>query len=1339
MTDFAAIDASVRTFAHLPLEAAGRKLLDALGYRSAKTIELDGQPSSFAREIDLDGKLLHPSAYLDQWREVRFLFQLTNDEIPTLGRQSSSMLVERYGKSIVDSFVFLAIDLEGETWKRATLAGITRAVNSLFPMPVIILFRHGQLFSLAASERRQHKRDASRDVQTGRVTIVLNVNTQRPHRGHLTILAKLDWRAMRSRPSNFGDLYEGWQAALSTKTLNETFYRELANWFFWSRKLITFPAGAGDKPEVPLIRLLTRVIFCWFIKERGLVPPEFFRLEDVRTLLKIDPAQDEEADNYYKAILQNLFFATLNTEMGEGRKWRSRSAGGGQDGHHLIHTVYRYEDLFADPDSALRLFRKVPFLNGGLFECLDREVTERDLERNPDLAKISDGKRLRVDGFSDHPKNPLHVPNCIFFGEMQDVDLNADFETHGRTYKASGLFTLFDSYVFTVEENTPVEEEVALDPELLGKVFENLLASYNPETSSSARKMSGSFYTPRYVVDFMVRQTLAHQFNAALTRLKPSSREWVRSRAELLDFGPVPGELAMERPVTSAGPTVGDETDRRIIDLLDPTAKVPDFSELEQDALIKAIEDLKVLDPACGSGAFPMGMLQALMDTLRRLDPDNHKWKGALRAPLADRVARAPQYDITRRETEMDEAEAALKAFDEEFADSDLADYVRKLHLIERCLYGSDIQPIAILIAKLRFFISLAVEQTPDPDKPDENLGIKPLPNLETKLVAANSLIPLQRPAQVDLFANPRIEELERLVEDATQRHFAARTMRTKRKYRELIREFRDELAVILETEHSLPHQDARMAACWDPFDQQASAPFFDPLWMFQLHDGFDIVVGNPPYVRHEKIVKDKPQLQHHYGSIDKNGMPLGSYAGTADLFVYFIERGIRLLKPGGCFAYITSNKWYRAKYGENLRHWFNVNARIETLIDFGDADVFHAIAYPTILIAERREDARRGPTSADRAFRALNWQDLGEKAAIEAFPDLVQTAGFHMPQTSLGKDGWQIEPTIKRDLLARIRAAGVPLSDYVEGRFYSGIKTGFNEAFVIDGAARAQLIAGHPKSAEIIKPFLRGRDVKRWKVQPQDLWLIKIESSSNVRHPWTGLPDDEAEAVFARIWPSVYRWLEGHIEALTKRYDQGKYFWELRSCDYWETFEEPKIVYPDIYEHQSFAWDVAGHYGGNTSYFIPTNERWMTAVLNSNVIEWYYRQVSSAIRGGYLRAFSEVMQHVPIPRVEAGAQRLLDAVVAALIINSNAALDQLSNGLIYELYFPEDLHARSLRLFDAAEQAGLGALAGLESGAQGEAVETFVKTHLAPGQRLRVMLSDLQTLDIVRIIEGKL
>lgn len=1328
------IDDAIRAFSYLPLRDAGLGLLDALGYRSAKTIELDGSASTFAREVDHDGKLAAKPACFEKWQEVQFLFQLTNDEIPMLAHgQQAFDLQEKYGRSIVDSFVFLAISLEGEDWKRGALAGITRAVNAMFAMPVIILFKHGTRFSLAASERRPNRRDSSRDVQTGRISIILGVSTERPHRGHLSILAKLDWRAMRSRPSNFEELYNGWRAALSTKMLNEAFYKELSHWFFWARDCVTFPEGAGDKAEVPLIRLLTRVIFCWFIKERGLIPENLFRAEEVSKLLTSDPAKAGDEGNYYRAILQNLFFATLNTEMGEGRKWRSKSGSGGQDGHHMVHSLYRYQDLFADPGAALALFRTVPFLNGGLFECLDREVSAKELERDPDLAKrVIDGKRLRVDGFSDHPKNPLHIPNRVFFGDEIKVDLNAIYDTKGKDYRARGLFTLFDDYVFTVEENTSVEEEVALDPELLGKVFENLLASYNEETSTTARKKSGAFYTPRYVVDYMVRETLAHQFTRALMAARPADTGGIRPSAESFDLGPAPGELAMEpgKPREKVEAARSEFSDR-VAALLVPNQPVPSFTDREAETLIATIEDLKVLDPACGSGAFPMGMLQALMEVLRRLDPDNARWKATLRAPLLRRVADARNYDVTRRENELEEAEAALAAFDEEFADNDLADYVRKLHLIEKCLYGSDIQPIAILIAKLRFFISLAVEQKPHPDRP--NLGIKPLPNLETKLVAANSLIPLERPKQDDLFANPRIRELERLTEDATQRHFGARTMKTKRKYRDLIQSYRDELSGILEHEHALKHEDALKAAAWNPFDQNATAPFFDPLWMFQMHDGFDIVIGNPPYVRHEKIKDQKPALQRIYGQKDRAGIPLGSFAGTADYLVYFIERGLRLLKPGGAFSYITSNKWYRIKYGENLRFWMQQNANLQTVIDFGDAPVFDAIAYPTIIVAARRDN----DVEAGHRFRALNWQALGEDADVEHFWTYLDTAGFTMPQLALAKDGWHIESTAKRDLLARIRKVGPPITGFIEDRVYRGVTTGRNEAFELTVGEANKLFELDEKNREVVFPYLTGDDVERWSTPEADRYLIFTRRGIDI----SAYPHVLAhlEKFRASLEPCPKDWKPTPEQEKWPGRKAGSYEWyEIQdNTAYWEKFIKKKIISTKISFRPTFSIDRSHSILGNTAYLIDAGRfnKFLAIALNSSVAEYFFRSVFAGKQGGFYEVQPDGLGDFPVPA--SGAETVLNSLDFSTAA-PNPALEQLLNGLVYELYFPDDLHERGLHLLDAARDVGLDRLADLEGEKLAEAAADFTRQHLAPGQHLRVMLSDLQTLDVVRIIEGK-
>jgi len=284
----------------------------------------------------------------------------------------------------------------------------------------------------------------------------------------------------------------------------------------------------------------------------------------------------------------------------------------------------------------------------------------------------------------------------------------------------------------------------------------------------------------------------------------------------------------------------------------------------------------------------------------------------------------------------------------------------------------------------------------------------------------------------------------------------------------------------------------------------------------------------------------------------------------------------------------------------------------------------------------------------------------------------------------------------------------------------------------------RAVLIAQDPKSAEIIKPFVRGRDIKRWRVERQDLWLIFTRKGTNI-DSYPAIKEHLAQYQEA-LEPRPADWKPTEEQKDWPGRKAGPYAWyEIQdNIAYWREFETTKIVYPDIYEHQSFAWDESGSYGANTCYFIPTSERWLTAVLNSSVIEWYYRRVSNAIRGGYLRAFSEVMQSVPIARAIESHKLHIDALVASISTACTPALEQLLNSFVYELYFPDDLHERGLHLFDAARDAGLDRLSGLDGEKLTQAAADFTRQHLAPGQPLRVMLSDLQTLDVVRIIEGK-
>jgi len=904
------------------------------------------------------------------------------------------------------------------------------------------------------------------------------------------------------------------------------------------------------------------------------------------------------------------------------REFCAASRGRGPNPHHSISSVFRYAALFRDPDAALELFRDVPFLNGGLFECLDPD-TGRSVE-------------TLVDGFSEMAANPLRVPNMLFYGgPTAPVDLNSIYGTRGRKFKVRGLIDILDSYKFTVAENTPVEEEVALDPELLGQVFENLLAAYNPETETTARKETGSFYTPRGVVEYMVDESLLLVFEEQL------------SNAARLNTG------------IDADP---QRLDARLRDLMSynnlPAREL--FSETEIAHLILTIDNLKMIDPACGSGAFPMGALQKLVHVLSKLDPGNQRW----RHRQEERAEQIPDPEARM---------AALSAIREAFERNEL-DYGRKLYLIENCIYGVDIQPVAVQITKLRCFISLVLEQRVDRNNPD-NYGIRALPNLETRFVAADALNGVRRVGERDwqlTLRDPAIDRVERDLAYVRSRYFSVRRRDEKKRYRERDDALRAQLAELLRHD-GWSDEVARMLAAWNPYSQNERAEFFDAEWMFGLTRGFDVVIANPPYVRQEQIKHLKDRLAPQYSS----------YTGTADLYVYFYERAFQLLREGGVLTFISSNKYFRAGYGQKLRQLLASKMTIEQLIDFGDAPVFTAIAYPSIIIAQKRLPAD------DHQLLVYNWSPA---ARLADFPRIIDEARHptdeRIPpvplilQRTLTSDGWRLEGPAVQRLLEKLRRAGRPLGEYVQGRFYRGVLTGLNEAFVVDHATRDALITAHSSSDELLKPFLRGRDVRRWRVEYAGQYLIRIESSENKKHPWSGMNDADAERTFRRLYPAIYDWLLPMKTGLIDRSDHGTYFWELRSCAYWAEFQKPKVLYPDIYEHQSFTFSAEEYYSGNTTYFIPTRERWLTGLFNSVTVEWFYSQVSNRIRGGYLRAFSDYMKQIPIPSTSntSAIDRLVEQILVAKAADVQADVCTKEREIeerVYALYGlrPDEIH----------------------------------------------------------------
>ena len=923
------------------------------------------------------------------------------------------------------------------------------------------------------------------------------------------------------------------QEAFSVEKLTKDFYNDLFKWFSWvltEEVGVTFPNDTRtsnddkEKLEEKIIRLITRVLFVWFIKHKGLVPDELFNIEKLKTLLKNFDEKSTENGNYYNAILQNLFFATLNKPVKERGFATLKS---GRD----IKTLYRYAEMFSiSEEEVLKLFEKIPFLNGGLFECLDKELS-------------TDGVKYHLDGFSRNASKSANgnfshrafIPNCVFFGDAEK----------------EGLIPLLSRYNFTIEENSSQETQVALDPELLGNVFENLLGAFNEETRESARKESGSFYTPREIVDFMVDESLKSYLN---TDIITDEQQFV--------------EILFKNE-----------------DLSNEEQKI-----LENKTLCKKISEklhqIKIIDPACGSGAFPMGVLSRMVELLDKLDIENQK----------------SHYDL-------------------------------KLHLIEECIYGVDIQSIAAQISKLRFFISLIVEQE-KMDFSKENYGVHTLPNLETKFVTANTLINArkQKESFSSLFDSAISNIKESLVE-TRKAHFYAKNSHQKKLLREKDEALREELAQKLQEFGQANSDDAKNFAEWNPYDQNASSPFFDMEWMFGVEDGFDIVIGNPPYIQ---LQKDGGKLAKMY---ENQGYQ--TFARTGDIYSLFYEKGYQILKPKGILAYITSNKWMRAGYGEATRSFFAEKTNPLQLIDFAGIKVFESATVDTNILIFAKENntfSTRACVVKDKELKKLS--------------DYIKQNGVEGCRFD-SSESWVILSEIEQRIKTNIEAVGTPLRDW-DIQINYGIKTGFNEAFIINGEKRKELIAQDPKSAEIIRPILRGRDIKRYSYEFADLYLINTHN---------GVKEKGIKRINIEDYPAVKAHLDLFYPQLEKRADQGDTPYNLRNCAYIEDFSKQKIVYSNMCSEPSFYLDENG-FLTNQKCFILTGEylKFLIAFFNSTLFKYTFWD-NFPVLGAKGRELSKIFM-IEIPVIKPPKE--IEIKISNLLDSQNY---ENIDKLIYELY----------------------------------------------------------------------
>lgn len=916
-----------------PLRPTATAFFSALGYESARTLAVDSL-AQLHELLDPHGSLTEQTALLSRWRSVHLIFQLSEAEIKagTDGQLDLGMAAPWESKD-VRSYVFFALDLapraDGTAPTRTELSQITRALNRLVPMPVLVLFRHGGTVSLAIINRRKNMKDGTRDVLT-RVSLIRDIACAQPHRAHLDLLRRFSLHSLREESGairTFADLDNAWQKLLSTQELNQRFYRELVDWFTWTKteiKLARLPDHTEDTDrnrdiatQQFTVRLICRTLFAWFLKEMRLVPPELLELYDVADRRRVLTAgnYDPKGNHYYRGVLQNVFFQALNRPMDQRRKTGPEAASDrtvtkaelkkfAYLGKNQLPETFDYD-----------LFDRIPYLNGGLFDALPEDNASDTIE---------DGA--------------LRIPNKLFYATAADgftIEVGGKKKTKRPV---EGLNRIFDRYRFTVAENTPLEEDVALDPELLGLVFENLLAEIDPDdeaAAESARKASGSYYTPRRIVDYMVNEALHLHLRTEFEKANAS-----RDDLRLLS------RLCYELP---------DDAD---------------FSAIA-DRIVDALDAVRVLDPACGSGAFPMGMLHRMVELLDRVDKDNQRWLQRL-------LARVPML--------------ARDAFAQQLAGKS-HNYLRKLGLIQKNLYGLDIQPLAALIAKLRFFLTLVIEQEVHPADRAHNYGLQALPNLETNLLCANTL----SDSAHGLLSGPVLRELR----EAREEYYQPNTSRERRdalaliiggKLATLFPGFAEKTkgivptgATRLDQENMRRQQDALWLAEWFKHATVA-APFFNVETFFPELVGegatrhpapFHIVIGNPPYggTKIPDEVKDALGL----GSKDPYGAFIARFMGD--------PARPSPLAEGGVLAYIVSDTFMTIKTHRPLREQM-LRHRVHKMIRVS-GDTFRATVNCAVLLAQR------GPAAAEQTCQMADLTNVSIHDQYERFLHLLyQTEG---------------------------------------------------------------------------------------------------------------------------------------------------------------------------------------------------------------------------------------------------------------------------------------------------------------------------------------------------------
>ena len=818
-------------------------------------------------------------------------------------------------------------------------------------------------------------------------------------------------------------------------------------------------------------------------------------------------------------------------------------------------------------------FPNIPYLNSSLFEPTDIEKL---------TIFISNLKNEKLPIFSSTILKDSH-------GKQRKGELNT----------LEYLFEFLSAYDFSSEGSETIQEDNKrlINASVLGLIFEKI-NGYK----------EGSFYTPGFITMYMCRETIRR---AVLDKFNQQKTWNCQNINELHD-------------------NIKDKQEANDI-----------------------INSLKICDPAVGSGHFLVSALNeiiALKSELKILCyPDGKTLRDYNLEVINDELittddnGRLFEYNPNNRESQRVQETI----------------FHEKQTIIEKCLFGVDINRNSVKICRLRLWIELLKNAYYKSISKETQL--ETLPNIDINIKCGNSLI---SHFSLDIDLQQAFKQSRRDVKryrDAVQTYRHAENKEQKQNMERLIDnikgDLRTEISNVdpkakelrnlkqnldlsinqmrllpesdkekkdrLKKENKLQHEIDKLTA---EIEQIKSNKIYENAfeWRFEfpevLNDhgdfvGFDVIIGNPPYIRQEEIKELKPILQAEYEC----------YTGVADIYVYFYERGVKLLQPQGHLSYITSNKYFRAGYGEKLRKFLANNSQVHTLIDFGDAPVFEATAYPSmVLLTKSNQDNDK--------VNVLKWDS---ENSLDKFASIYKNQSFSMPQKALTSDGWRLESPTVLNLLDKLRTVGTPLGEYINGKFYRGILTGLNEAFVVDKVTRDRLITEHELSAEILKPLLRGRDVKRWRVDYQDLWLIFTRRGIDINK-----------------YPAIYNYLLVYKKKLMPGGEGGRkpgsYQWyEIQdNIAYWQEFAKPKIVWGNLSTKTNFAFADRGTYINAPANLIIYYSKYLLGILNSYVTQYLMSQISAARQGGFYEFKPMYISQLSIPTPSQTERAQLETLV---------------------------------------------------------------------------------------------